>query len=178
MNLTRLKVTLRLEAVSAFALLIFLGNFIFQHWSEPRFAWPAVFMDVWTVAIFATSIRQLVAIAAIRYDGPVLEVQKSIEAFRLLRFRVVRFALITGLVVWWLPMLVVVSKAFFGLDAYRIFGKRYFLVNALAAGLAAPLLFWLSTKFSQRMMNHATGRYVAEALTALTEISEFERPVY
>ena len=170
------------EAVGALAVILWLGNFIFNHSGEPRFAWPAVLLQVWIIASIATTIRQFVFVSTIHYDQPVLAIQKQIESLRLLRLRVIRFALVTGLIVWWLPFLVVAFKSFFDLDAYRLFGERFFYMNGLASGIIVPLLVWLS-RFSQRMARspflhnlarHVEGNYIATAQASMATISAFE----
>lgn len=178
-----LRIALSMEAVSAFAITLSLGNFIFRHSGEPGFAWPAALMDVWMIGLLVTTIRQLVFMSTIHYDQPVLDIQKRIENLRLLRLRSIRFALITGLVVWWLPFLIVVCKAVFNIDAYMFFGERFFYINGLASGMIVPLSIWLSKRFSQRMARspffqsvarHIEGNYVDTALASMARISAFE----
>jgi hypothetical protein len=76
--------------------LVILGQFIYGHWAEPRFALSAMALHVWVIAYVVTSVRQMVMALQIDLDKPVTLVQKQIESLRVLRLRVVRWALLTG----------------------------------------------------------------------------------
>jgi hypothetical protein len=180
--LRHLTVALSLEAVCAFCIVSGLGQFIFRHAGEPRFEWPAVLLDAWMIALLAGTIRQLFVIFRIDYDQPVVEVQKQIGDLRLLRLRIIRWSLITGQIVWWLPFLVVACKAFFDLDAYRIFGSRFFYINLWAGAAMVSLSIWLSKKFSRRLEHspflqkiarHIEGNYIDKALASAAAILAF-----
>ncbi len=69
---------------------------------------------MWVIASLAGTIRQLTLIFMMNYEQPVVVIQKRIEHLGLLRLRIIRWALITGPVVWWLPFLVIAFKAVFG----------------------------------------------------------------
>ena len=178
-----LATSLCLEAVSALFLVSGLGRFIFAHAGEPQFVWPAVLLDVWVIAAMAASIMQLFFISGIDRDKPVVEVQTRLEKLRLLRLRCIRWALITGPVVWWLPFLIVAFKAFFGISVYRILGDRFLVVNGLASGAVLPVLVWLSKRFSRNMerspffrkiARSIEGGYIDTALDSAAAISAFE----
>ena len=182
-RLRPLTVALSLEAVTAFCMLLGLGSFLFRHAAEARFAWPAALLDVWLIASLAGTIRQLVFISLIDYEQPVVAIQKRIEALGLLRLHIIRWALITGPIVWWLPFLVVAFKALFDLDVYRTFGDRFLYINGLASGVVLPLLIWLSKKFRRhidhsvflrKVVRYVEGDYIHNALNSLTAISAFE----
>ena len=120
----------------------------------------------------------------IDYEQPVVAIQKRIEALGLLRLRIIRWALITGPIVWWLPFLVVAFKAVFDLDVYQTFGDRFFYINGLASGVLLPLLLLLSKKFRRnighsvflcKVLRYIEGDYIHNALNSMTAISAFER---
>src|ERR1039457_7285897 len=46
---------------------VILGQFIYQHWAEPRFVLPAVVLHVWVIANLAASIRQIAMALLIDY---------------------------------------------------------------------------------------------------------------
>jgi hypothetical protein len=79
-----------------------LGRFIYQHRAEPRFMLPAMVLDVWVIAGLA---------------------QRRLESRWVLRLRVIRWALLTGEIVWWIPFLIVAFKGFWDLDAYKVLGN-------------------------------------------------------
>jgi hypothetical protein len=162
---------------------VILGQFIYQHWTEPRFVLPAVVLDIWVIAILAASIRQMAMAVQIDYDKPIAVIQKQIESLRVLRIRTTQWALLTGQVVWWTPFLIVALKGFLDVDAYKVFDTAYLLAN-LAVGLAIiPLAIWVSRKFGDRMgrspvmrrlMRELAGYNMNAATDFLTTLSEFE----
>ena len=103
---------------------VILGQFIYQHWAEPRFVLPAVVLDVWVIANLAASIRQMAMAVQIDYDEPIAVIQKQLESLRVLRIRTTQWALLTGQVVWWTPFLIVALKGFLDVDAYKVFDPR------------------------------------------------------
>lgn len=163
--------------------LMILGRFIYTHLAEPRFALPAVCLHVWVIAYVAASIRQMAMALQIDYNKPIALIQKQIEALRALRLRVIRWALLTGQLVWWIPFLVVVLKGLWDVDAYKMLSVR-FLVTNVAMGLALiPSAIWVSRKFADRMdrspavqrfMRELAGYNITAASDFLATLSEFE----
>lgn len=162
---------------------VILGQFIYQHWAEPRFVLPAVVLHVWVIANLAASIRQIAMALRIDYDKPIAVIQKQLESLRVLRIRITQWALLTGQVVWWIPFLIVALKGFWDVDAYKVFGTAFLLAN-LAVGLAIiPLAIWVSRKFGdrmgrspvmQRLMRELAGYNLNAATGFLATLSEFE----
>jgi hypothetical protein len=162
---------------------VILGQFIYQHWAEPRFVLPAVVLHVWVIASLAASIRQIAMALQIDYDKPIALIQKQLESLRVLRIRITQWALLTGQVVWWIPFLIVALKGFWDVDAYKVFGTAFLLAN-LAVGLAIiPLAIWVSRKFGdrmgrspvmQRLMRELAGYNLNAATGFLAKVSEFE----
>jgi len=160
-----------------------LGRFIYAHWTEPRFALPAVVLHVWVIAAVAASIRQMVMALQIDYDKPVVLIQKQIESLRTLRLRVIRWALLTGQLVWWIPFLIVALKGLLNVDAYKVLGTRFLVVN-VALGLALiPAAVWVSKRFGDRMdrspavrrlMRDLAGYNINAASGSLATLAEFE----
>jgi hypothetical protein len=97
--------------------LVILSRFIHTHWAEPRFALSAVGLHVWVIAYVAASIRQMAMALQIDYNKPITLIQKQIESLRATRLRVIRWTLLTGQLVWWIPFLVVVLKGLWDVDA-------------------------------------------------------------
>jgi hypothetical protein len=108
---------------------VILGQFIYQHWAEPRFVLPAVVLHVWVIESLATSIRQIAMALQIDYDKPIALIQKQLESLRVLRIRITQLALLTGQVVWWIPFLIVALKGFWDVDAYNLFGAGFLLAS-------------------------------------------------
>ncbi len=181
--LRRFALSVGLGALFGLICLVLLGQFIYQHWAEPRFVLPAVVLQVWMIANLAAAIRQMAMALAIDYDKPIAAIQRQIEGLRAQRIRITKWAVLTGQVVWWIPFLIVALKGFWDADAYKLFGTAFLLVN-LALGLALiPLAIWVSGKFGERMgrspaiqrlMRSLAGYNLNAATGFLATLSEFE----
>jgi len=166
--------------------LVILGQFIHAHWAEPRFALPAMALHVWVMAYVVTSIRQMVMGLQIDFDKPVTLVQKQIEYLRVLRLHVVRWALLTGQLVWWIPLLVVMLKGFWEVDAYKVLGNGFLIANVAIGVAVIPVAIWVSKKFGERMgssptmqrlMRELAGYNLSAATSFLRTLSEFKNEI-
>jgi len=160
-----------------------LGQFIYSHWSEPRYALPAVVMDIWTIAALAASIRQMVMAAGIEYDAPVAAIQRQIERLRALRLRTIQWALLSGQVVWWIPFLIVALKGFFDVDVYAVCGTGFLAVNLIFGLVLIPVAIAATKKLGDRagkspairwLMTSLAGYNLNAASAFLATLSEFE----
>ncbi|HEY5027605.1 MAG TPA: hypothetical protein VIK39_04290 [Candidatus Angelobacter sp.] len=180
--LQRMAAFLGLEAAIQLAVVVALGSFINEHIALVRFALPAAALDVFAIAILIAMIQQIAGALQIDYDKPIAIIQKQLEDLRMLRIRYVQGIFLTATLAW-TPLLIVVLKEFWGLDAYRLFGAA-FLVSNLLVGLAIiPLALWLSKKFSdhvcrslfiRRIMKDLAGHNLNAAAGFLATLSEFE----
>jgi hypothetical protein len=170
-------------ALLGLVVLVILGQFIYAHWAEPRFALPAVALHVWLIAYVVTSIRQIVMALQIDFDKPVTLIQKQIESLRVLRLHVVRWALLTGQLVWWIPLLVVTLKGFWDVDAYKVFTSGLLITNVTLGVAVIPVAIWASKKFGERMgssppmqwlVRELAGYNLSAATGSLKTLSEFE----
>lgn len=181
--LHRLAFLISLGAVAGLLLILILGQFIYLHREEPRFALPAAVLLVWLVAVLASSVRQIVMVSRIDYDQPVTAIQRQLESLRVFRIRFTQWALLTGQLVWWTPCLIVALKAFLNLDAYQLLGPAYLLNNITVSLAIIPLAIWVSRKFAprikgsplmQNLINDLAGYNLSQAARFLRALSEFE----
>jgi len=178
-SLKRLAVYMGLEAAAWVAIIVVLGNFIYEHISIPHFAVPAVALDVYSIVMLNFLIRQIALALQIDYSKPIATIQKQIEALRVLRIRTVQWGVLAGLVAW-APFMIVVVKAGFGVDIY----EAAWVWSNVAFGLALiPVAIWVSKKFGDRMdrspiiqglMKSLAGHNLNEAADFLVILSEFE----
>jgi hypothetical protein len=180
--LQRLAVFLALESVIWFAGIVALGLFIYRHIASIQFALPAILLDLFAIANFATLIAQIASALQMDYDRPIAVIQKQIEALRVLRIRYIQGSVVGGFVVW-VPFVIVVFKGFFGLNAYRIFNTAWLITNALFGLGIMAMAIWLSKRYSERMSRHPriqgfmrnlAGHTLNSARDFLTTLSEFE----
>lgn len=160
-----------------------LGNFIYHHWAQPRFAGPAILLHLWLIASLAASIRQMILALQIDYDQPVAVIQKQLESLRLLRIRITQWTLLSGQLIWWIPCLIVSLKGFLGLDAYKILGTTFLATNVAFGLTVIPLAIWASNQladrmsrspFLQQLMRELGGYNLNLAASRLATLHEFE----
>ena len=118
----RMTLTLSLEAVTWFAIVASLGSFISHHIFVLRLSLSAIALDAYAIAVLAATIRQIVDLRRIDYSRPVAEIQKQLEMLRVLRIRITQWALLGGAVVW-APFVIVVARAFLGLEIVTHYGS-------------------------------------------------------
>lgn len=181
-NLQRLVFSWTLEAMMLFAVTVFLGNFIYEHRTLPRFVFLASFLDVGAIAYFVAQIRLIIAATNIDFGEPITLLLKQMEALRVLIIRMTLAAIILGTIVW-VPALLVVLKAVSGVDIYPYINKAWLVGNILFGLALIPLAFWVSKRyraqmhrspFLQRLMKDIAGHSLNEAMSFLTELSLFE----
>lgn len=156
--------------------LTWLGSFIYEHWTEPRFAIPGAVVHLWIVAMLAASVRQVWMALNVDYGQPVTEIQKQIEELRIFRMRVTKWALLSGQLVWWIPFVIVTFKGVWGVDLYRYLSPTYLIVN-FAFGLAViPVAIWVSRRFAgwNWLTRELSGYNLNRAAEFLASVSAFE----
>src|SRR5580704_8497237 len=178
-SLKRLAVHMGLEAAAWVAIIVVLGNFIYEHISIPHFAVPAVALDVYSIVMSNFLIRQIALALQIDYSKSIATIQKQIEALRVLRIRTVQWGVLAGLVAW-APFMIVVFKAGFGVDIYE---AAWVWSNVVFGLVLIPVAVWVSKKFGDRMdrspiiqglMKSLAGQNLNEAADFLVTLSEFE----
>jgi len=104
---------------------------------------------------------------------------------RLERARTVQWALLTGQLVWWIPLAIVAFKGLLGVDLYTVsafmptfmainlaVGVVFIPVALLSARVIGPLL--ADTRFSRSLIDAITGRDLAEAQAMAKRIGSFQ----
>jgi hypothetical protein len=175
----RMALLLILESVLWFAIVGSLGSFICRHIGTLRLSLSGIALDLYAIAMFAATVRQIVAIRQIEYGRPIAAIQKQIEMLRVLRIRITQWGLLGGTIVW-APFVIVTGKAFLGLD---VVNAPWLWSNVVLALCLIPLTLWLSKTFGesmgrfpfiQRVMNDLAGRNLNAAAAFLSRLSQFE----
>jgi hypothetical protein len=179
-TLQRMILALGIEAGLWLVGVSLIGRFVYSNASATRFVVSGVAVDIFAIAMLATTIAQIVSILQIDYGKPVAAIQKQMESIRVLRIKTVRWGFVAGIIVW-APLLMVFCKAFLGINQL----STAWLCTNVAMGLSLiPLTWWLSKKFGdrmhqfplvQRLMHDIGGRSLGAAESFLTTISEFEK---
>ncbi len=162
--------------------LILIGSFAANHVREPRFLIPAVALGAYAVAVLIAGVRQLVAIAGVDYDEPVVAIQKRLESLRLLRVRTTLAVLLFAPLMW-LPLLIVALRGLFGVDAYTL-DVTWLAANVLFGFAVIPAAIFVARRYADRLgrtglmrglADAVAGRSLAAALDSLDSVRRFER---
>jgi hypothetical protein len=161
------------------------GAFLARHFGEWKFFVPAAALQVWTIVNGVVTIREREALRAVNFGLPPTDVQRELARLRLERARSLRWALLTGQVVWWIPLAIVAFKGLLGVDLYTVsaFMPKFMAINlglglafipaALLAGrFVGPLI--ADTHFSRGVIDAITGRDLAEARAIAERINSFQ----
>jgi hypothetical protein len=175
----RMALLLSLEAVAWFAIVGFLGGFIYHHIGTLRLSLSGLALDVYGIAMLAATVRQIVAIRQVEFGRSITALQKQIEMVRVLRIRITQWALLGGTIVW-APFVIVTGKAFLGVD---VVNAPWLWANVAFALCLIPLALWLSKTFGERMerfpwirrvMDDLAGRNLNAAADFLLKLSQFD----
>lgn len=170
--------------------LIFLIQYIFNHFAILHLILPAVIIGVFTLLQLLFSAYQLNVLHNIDYDLPITLIQKRLETLKIHRIRylsITRFAY----ALLWLPVLMVICKAFFDIDIYNN-SNQLWLISTLGAGFVFTVFgVWLSltvgktdihSPFLLQLINNIdsndiTGKGLYSAISFLHDIEEFEKEI-
>jgi len=172
-----------LSIVSGALMLVALGPFIFNHFSLPRFAAPAILLAINALFMIISSAYQLLITQKIDYDGAVTAIQQNVEKLRIHRIRYTTYLGFSwGLL--WLLVPIVGLKALGDIDFYALFDHVWIASN-IALGLAIiALAIWLvrhhttdqiTQPWLKKFMDNMSGANLAKAKASLKEIEAFAR---
>jgi hypothetical protein len=162
--------------------LVLIGSFAADHVREPRFFIPALTLGAYAIGLLIAAVRQMVMIAGVDYDEPVVAIQKRLEALRLLRARTTLAVLLFAPLMW-VPLLIVALRGFFGVDAYAL-NAAWLAANVLFGLAVIPVAVFLARRFGDRLKRMGfmrgladaiAGRSLAAALDSLDAVRRFER---
>lgn len=141
------------EIVLAALCLLATAAFIRAHIAEPRFWLPAAALHLWLIAAAALAVRRFVAKASVRYDAPVLAIQRQLQESQAFALRALRVLFVSGLVVWGAPFWIVAARAWLDWDLYAGPGPKALLAVLGAslglAGLTLALCAYLAPRLSR-----------------------------
>jgi hypothetical protein len=167
----------------AIGAVVLLGTFLAGYWQVPRFAVPAILLDIAAVMLLASTVGQLRVLGTIDYSQAVVTIQGMLSDLAVRRAREVRWQWLLMLPLW-IPLAIVVMEGIFGFDIYRVFGAQWIAVN-VAVGIAlTPLVVWLARRFGgdqhgvvKGVADDIAGRRLSDAMRRLDEVSAFQSEV-
>ena len=133
------------ELSTGIAAIVLLGAFNASHWMEPDFVFPGVALQIWVTIMFVLGLRQRAALQALDFAQPVAVLQTHVEQLAVKRMHVLKWAFLTGQIVWYVPFMIVLFEGLFGVNLYTVSPDmpRFIGVNLLCGLIAIPVLIWL-----------------------------------
>jgi len=162
-----------------------LGSFIAAHVGEPKFLIPALFIQIWVIVMNVFEVVLDQAIKQLDFSAPVLRLQGQLEKIRQQRLRLFKWGFLTGQIVWWIPLVIVLFEGLFNVDLYEVndFMPRIMLLNVVGGVAAIPILLgasdFIAHRFGhvhalKRLLASLTGQDIQESLRFLNRLQEFD----
>ena len=158
-------------------LLAWLGNFLGDHYTEPRFFLPALGLEIWTIVVTVVTAVQRQAVRELDYGLSVLTLQHRLETLRVRRLRSFTWSFLTGQLLWSTPLLIVLCKGLFGVDLIAtspqfVVGSLMFGVACIPVGLALARL--LAGHVHSTVVDSLAGRDLRAARDYLARLERFD----
>ena len=180
--LGRLRRTLWYELVMAVLAVLLVGAFTADHVRETPVAVAATVLYLYTLAILAWTIVQLVTLGRIDFDRPVMTIARAVEQLELIRARQSMWTLVLAPLMW-APLALVATRALIGLDPIAVFGIPWIVAN-VAFGIAVlALAVWLARHYGRgpnaaawlrRFSDTLSGSAVRTAAAELETLLHYE----
>jgi hypothetical protein len=146
------------------ATLVLLGHFLGTHANQPALFFTALIIYIWVIATGIAQLRQQQALRDLDFGLPILELQARVETLRIARIRSFNLAFLTGQIVWWIPLIVVIAGAS-GANLYLSPQFRIYAAWNIAFGFAfIPFAIWLSRRYGERLSKSSIVRYIADSI--------------
>jgi len=146
------------------ATLALLGYFHVTHANQPALFVSALIIDIWVIVTGVAHLRQQQALRSLDFGLPILELQARLESLRIARIRSFNLALLTGQIVWWIPLVVVLAGAS-GTNLYLSSQFRNFAARNIAFGIAViPVAIWVSRRYGARLSKSSIVRHIADSI--------------
>lgn len=176
----------RFEIVTGIPCIVLLGLFNSRHLHDWWFLIPGVALQIWVTLALIFGIHERLALRAVDLAQPVTMLQREIEALKMRRMTKLKWAFLTGQVVWYVPFMLVLFKGLFGVNLYTLspwLHDHIFIHIAVGAALiplGVLLLRRLDTRLShkrwfQRFTDNLAGRDIMEAKAFLERLRGFEQ---
>lgn len=140
------------------------GGYWTGHWGEPHLVVYGLAIHLYGIGLLGFAIAQVVQLARIDYQAPVIEVQRGLNSLARLRIRAERTLLLAGFLVW-VPMVLVALRAV-GIDLWQVRPEAV-AWNLAASVVLMALVGWLSLRFRAGFERDAMGRRLREATAEL-----------
>jgi hypothetical protein len=138
--------------------LVLLLAYCLQQWGEWRYFLAGLLLLIWSALVLGASRYEQHRLQALDFTQSVLSLQQSLASAKLRRLAQLRWAFITGHVLWCVPFYVVVMKGLFGAP----------LLHGDGLGVMAWATLWTAVPipFELALMSWAGRRWQGQAVRA------------
>jgi hypothetical protein len=140
-----------------------LGWFASDHLREPRFLIPAAMLDVYAIVLAVAGARQLFELRSLDYDEPVVAIQDRLRRLRLARIRATMGTLLFAPLMW-VPLLIVATRGFFGIDIYAVASPAWLAANVLFGLAVIPIAVVIARVFGPGLERATPVRFLADQI--------------
>src|SRR5580658_1775075 len=140
-----------------------LGWFAADHVAEPKFLVPAALLDVYAIALLVAGARQLFELRSLDYDEPVVAIQDRLRRLRLARIRATMGTLLFAPLMW-VPLLIVATRGFFGIDIYAVASPAWLAANVLFGLAVIPIAVVIARVFGPGLERATPVRFLADQI--------------
>lgn len=179
-----------IAAIIQIGVLIWLGGLLTELKDKPLIFVPVLAALGLTAVALIANIYQLVLSKRIDYVRPVIEIQKNLQALRLVKLRYNRFIFISSY-----PYVLLLTIAFFRIDVLAAWqeAQTYIWIQIVILLFWYPLTqlilrfydkgefrdkFWIKMRSDSALTEDTVSPEINKALAALEEIREFESDNY
>ena len=172
-----------LEVACGIAGLGVLAPILGAHLAEPRYLVAGGGLALFTAGLTALCAHLLIRSLALDYGGPVTALQREVERIRIAEYRVVKWAVLGGVVAW-LPAALLLFEALTGIDALARVQPAYLIANIVLGLGVFGVGQALSRRYVERpglgpaacsLIDALSGRGMCSASAILAELAQFER---
>lgn len=148
-KLTKLIIYSVLYMIFNLTVIVYSWIFIANNFPNPGVLVPGITLLVLSFIAFYMNVFQLNDIAKIKFDTPIVELQKTVEKLKVKRIKHNRFIFIFHNIYFWMMVMLVFSFDLFGLIS-TVWENAQFLVifHLCFSVLWFPIAFWLLKKYN------------------------------
>jgi hypothetical protein len=120
-------------------------------------------LDVYAIALAVAAARQLFELRSLDYDEPVVAIQDRLQGLRLARIRATMGTLLFAPLMW-VPLLIVATRAFLGIDIYAAASPAWLTANVLFGLAVIPTAVVIARAFGPRLERSTPMRFLADEI--------------
>ncbi|HQW82401.1 MAG: hypothetical protein IPF83_13810 [Rhodanobacteraceae bacterium] len=157
------------QLVLGLLIVLWAGSYWCAHLGQTHLVVYGAIIHLYGIGLLSVSVVQLVRLAGIDYNAPVLIVQHELQSLRKLRTMCERTLLFLGFIVW-IPFAFIALRAI-GLDVW-LSSPATLWWNLGVSVIIGALVIWLSYRFNHKFEHDSAGAALRAAQAELDDFKE------